>query len=58
VEVDPSWYDGFFDDFWLTVLEGRSTPERSMLEADFVVEALGLEPGAAPLGPRVRDRTS
>ncbi len=43
--VAPDWYDGFFDDDWLTILEGRSTPERNTAEVDFVVEALGLEPG-------------
>jgi hypothetical protein len=27
-EVDPHWYDGFFDDDWLTLLELRATPAR------------------------------
>jgi SAM-dependent methyltransferase len=45
LEVDPDWYDGFFDDDWLTLLQLRSTPERNEAEIDFVVDALELEPG-------------
>jgi SAM-dependent methyltransferase len=45
LEVDPRWFDGFFDDDWLTLLELRSTPERNEAEVDFVVQALELEPG-------------
>jgi SAM-dependent methyltransferase len=44
-EVDPHWYDGFFDDDWLTLLELRATPERNQEEVDFIIEALELEPG-------------
>ena len=45
-DVDPRWYDGFFDDDWLQ-LEGLRPPEeRTLAQVDFVVERLGLEPGA------------
>lgn len=43
--VAPDWYDGFFDDDWLTILGHRSTPDRNTAEVDVVVEVLGLEPG-------------
>jgi SAM-dependent methyltransferase len=44
-EVAPDWYDGFFDDDWLTLLQLRATPERNAAEVNFVVEALALLPG-------------
>ena len=45
-DVDPRWYDGFFDDDWLE-LEGLRPPEeRTLAQVDFIVEQLGLEPGA------------
>jgi SAM-dependent methyltransferase len=45
--VDPSWYDGFFGDDYLAV--APRDPEQASREVDFVVERLGLEPGARVL---------
>ena len=45
MDVDPGWYDGFFDDDWLTLIDQRSTPERNTAEVDFVVDALELRGG-------------
>ena len=45
MDVDPDWYDGFFDGDWLTLLQLRATPERNQTEVDFIVRALELEPG-------------
>jgi 2-polyprenyl-3-methyl-5-hydroxy-6-metoxy-1,4-benzoquinol methylase len=46
VEVDPRWYDGFFDREWLEFRNETSPAERTESEVDFLLEALDLEPGA------------
>jgi 2-polyprenyl-3-methyl-5-hydroxy-6-metoxy-1,4-benzoquinol methylase len=47
VEVDPRWYEDFFDERYLAV--APNDPDRTTREVDFVVEQLGLEPGAEVL---------
>jgi SAM-dependent methyltransferase len=49
VEVDPRWYEGFFDREWLEFREETSPAERTASEVDFVLEALGLEDGSRVL---------
>jgi SAM-dependent methyltransferase len=49
VDIDPRWYDEFFEGDWLDLLALRPTAERTAQEVDFVVEQLGLEPGAKVL---------
>jgi ubiquinone/menaquinone biosynthesis C-methylase UbiE len=45
VDVDPRWHESFFGENWLRI--ALSIPdERADQQTDFVVEALGLEPGA------------
>ena len=44
MEVDPRWYEDFFDERYLAV--APDDPDRTTREVDFVVEQLGLEPGA------------
>jgi 2-polyprenyl-3-methyl-5-hydroxy-6-metoxy-1,4-benzoquinol methylase len=46
VDVDPRWYEGFFDTDWLRLTVGSIDDERTEREVDFVVERLELEPGA------------
>lgn len=48
-EVDPDWYDGFFDEDWLAIARTSEDPERTHQQVDFVVERLALEPGARVL---------
>jgi SAM-dependent methyltransferase len=54
MDVDPRWYETFFEGDWLDFLALRAEPERTSQQVDFVVEQLGLEPGArlldAPCG--------
>lgn len=45
-EVDPRWYDSFFGEDWLAIARTIEDPERTNLQVDFVVDRLGLEPGA------------
>ena len=47
MDVDPRWYEDFFDERYLAVAPDDA--ERTAREVDFVVEQLGLEPGAAVL---------
>ncbi|MCP9490472.1 MAG: class I SAM-dependent methyltransferase [Solirubrobacteraceae bacterium MAG38_C4-C5] len=47
-KAPPAWYDGFFESEWLDYLAlGR--PEQTRQQAEFIVEKLALEPGAAIL---------
>ena len=46
VEVDPRWYEGFFDREWLEFRDETAPAERTQSEVDFVLDALALEPGA------------
>jgi SAM-dependent methyltransferase len=48
VTVDPRWYESFFDDDdWLAITHERDPDgERARAEVDFVLERLGVEPGA------------
>jgi 2-polyprenyl-3-methyl-5-hydroxy-6-metoxy-1,4-benzoquinol methylase len=47
--VDPRWYDGYFEGEYLDYLALRIDPERTQKEAEFIVGALALEPGARVL---------
>ena len=49
IDVDPRWYDGFFENEWLDLLAVERGRERTPAEVDFVVDKLGLEPGARVL---------
>lgn len=49
MEVDPSWYETFFEGDWLEFLALSIPPERTPEQVDFVVEQLGLQPGARVL---------
>ncbi|MDD9995204.1 MAG: class I SAM-dependent methyltransferase [Dehalococcoidia bacterium] len=42
---DPEWYRSFFGQDYLDVYGHLLTEESSEVEADFVIQALGLEPG-------------
>ena len=46
-DVDPRWYDSFFvSDDWLAIARSAEDEERTRAQVDFVIERLGLEPGA------------
>jgi ubiquinone/menaquinone biosynthesis C-methylase UbiE len=46
VEVDPRWYETFFERDWLELVALRISDDRTQSQVDFLVEALGVEPGA------------
>jgi len=48
-DVDPRWYEGFFEGEYLDLLAPELTSDRTLGEIDFVVEKLALEPGARVL---------
>lgn len=48
-DVDPRWYDGFFEGEYLDLLAPELTSERTLGEIEFVAEKLALEPGARVL---------
>lgn len=48
-QVDPHWYDGYFENEWLDLIALRMDPERTQREAEFIADALALEPGAQVL---------
>jgi 2-polyprenyl-3-methyl-5-hydroxy-6-metoxy-1,4-benzoquinol methylase len=48
-DVDPNWYDGFFESEWLDHLAPVREQERTLEEVAFVVEKLGVEPGGRVL---------
>ena len=43
--VNPDWYETFFDEHWLTISSHTHPPEKSAAEVEFLIAALGLEPG-------------
>ena len=47
-EVDPRWYESFFDDDWLVIALAHDD-ERTPGQVDAIVERLALEPGARVL---------
>lgn len=47
--VDPRWYDGYFEEEWLDCIALRIPPERTEKEAQFIFDALALDPGARVL---------
>jgi SAM-dependent methyltransferase len=49
MEVDPRWYDGFFEGEWLDLLARERDGERTSAEVDFVVDKLSLPAGARVL---------
>ena len=44
--ADPNWFDGFFEEEWLDEIALHLPDEGTQSQVDFVVERLGLEPGA------------
>jgi 2-polyprenyl-3-methyl-5-hydroxy-6-metoxy-1,4-benzoquinol methylase len=46
VEIPNDWYDGFFESEWLDDIALHTLQERTTEQVDFIVEQLGLEPGA------------
>ena len=48
-EIDPRWYDGYFEGEYLDLLAPEIPPERTLREVEFVVEKLGLDAGARVL---------
>jgi SAM-dependent methyltransferase len=48
-DVDPRWYDGFFEAEWLDYLSLPSDPEVTVRQVDFLLEQLGLASGASVL---------
>jgi SAM-dependent methyltransferase len=48
-DVDERWYDEFFGDDWLAIARSVEDPERTRRQVDFLVERLGLAPGARVL---------
>jgi SAM-dependent methyltransferase len=48
-DVDPRWYDGFFEREWLDYLSLPSDHEVTLRQVDFLVERLALEPRASVL---------
>jgi SAM-dependent methyltransferase len=48
-DVDPRWYDGFFEAEWLDYLSLPSDDDVTRRQVEFVAEQLALEPGAAVL---------
>lgn len=48
-DVDPRWYDGFFETEWLDYLSLPKDAEVTTRQVDFAVEQLALEPGASVL---------
>ena len=49
MNVDPNWFDGFFEQEWLDEIALHVPDEGTQSQVDFVVERLGLEPGARVL---------
>jgi 2-polyprenyl-3-methyl-5-hydroxy-6-metoxy-1,4-benzoquinol methylase len=49
VSADPNWFDGFFEEEWLDEIALHLPDEGTQSQVDFVVERLGLEPGARVL---------
>jgi SAM-dependent methyltransferase len=49
IDVDPRWYDGFFEEEWVEWLALPSSPEVTLREVEFVVDKLALPPGARVL---------
>jgi SAM-dependent methyltransferase len=46
-EVDPRWYDGFFEAGWLDYVQPAD--DVTLRQVEFIVEELGLEPGSSVL---------
>jgi 2-polyprenyl-3-methyl-5-hydroxy-6-metoxy-1,4-benzoquinol methylase len=49
VNVDPNWFDGFFEQEWLNEIALHLPDEGTQTQVDFVVERLGLDAGARVL---------
>ncbi len=43
--ADPDWFEDFFDEDYLRFAADRYPPEATAAEAEFLIEALALEPG-------------
>lgn len=48
-DLDPNWFETFFDDHWVDISSLSHPPEKSSDEVEFLIEALGLEPGQSVL---------
>ena len=48
-EVEPHWYETFFDENWLTISSQTHPPEKSAAEVDFLVDELVLQAGQTVL---------
>ncbi len=48
-DVDPRWFDGFFEAEWLDYLSLPTDPEATVRGVEFLVERLALDPGASLL---------
>jgi 2-polyprenyl-3-methyl-5-hydroxy-6-metoxy-1,4-benzoquinol methylase len=48
-QVEPHWYETFFDENWLTISSQTHPPEKSAAEVDFLVDELALQAGQAVL---------
>jgi SAM-dependent methyltransferase len=48
-DVPADWFDGYFEEEWLDEIALHTPEERTRGQVDFVVEKLGLEPGARVL---------
>src|ERR671915_275095 len=46
LDVDARWYEDFFGRDWLELVALRISDERTQAQVDFLVEALGVQPGA------------
>jgi SAM-dependent methyltransferase len=46
---DPNWFETFFDERWVEISTITHPPEKSAAEVEFLIEALGLEPGQSVL---------
>jgi 2-polyprenyl-3-methyl-5-hydroxy-6-metoxy-1,4-benzoquinol methylase len=42
-ELDPNWFETFFDEHWLAISCQTHTPERSAAQVEFLIAELGLE---------------
>ena len=49
IDVDPRWYEGFFEGEYLDLLAPEISSERTLGEVDFLAAKLALEPGARVL---------
>jgi SAM-dependent methyltransferase len=49
MDVEPRWYEGFFEGEWLDRIAPGRPPEKTLEEVEFVAERLALGPGSRVL---------